>query len=88
MGAMLFHAMRQPCTVAHGKGGRHALAAAGWGLDHVWPFLLRYPLRQIAVIDDVCMWHPTHRANKQGSLYDVEAPYECVRPHSCAWPAC
>ncbi len=25
----------------------------GWGLDFVWPFLLKYPRNKIAVIDQV-----------------------------------
>ena len=30
-------------------------AYTGWGLDMLWPFKLRYPKNQIAVIDEVCM---------------------------------
>jgi hypothetical protein len=33
-------------------------AYTGWGLDFIWPFLLRYPRAKIAVIDEVCMQHP------------------------------
>lgn len=52
-------------------------AIAGWGLDFAWPFLLRYPKRHIAVIDDVCMTHsaPSGQKSGEGNLYSVPVPY-------------
>lgn len=46
----------------------------GWGLDSVWPALLRYPKDRIAVIDAVCMAHtPTEggmgTSGKVNSVY-------------------
>lgn len=29
----------------------------GWGLDYVWPYLLRYPSDEIGIIDAVCVSH-------------------------------
>jgi hypothetical protein len=51
---------------------------AGWGLDWVWPYLLRYPRDSIAVIDEICMVHPHTVGTKsgEGSVYDVWAPYD------------
>lgn len=49
-------------------------AYTGWGLDFVWPFLLKYPRNRIAVIDDVCMIHPAGKKKTQ-SIYDSDAPY-------------
>ncbi len=40
----------------------------------MWPFLLRYPDDRVAVIDEVCMRHPTRKSG--GSLYSVAAPYK------------
>lgn len=50
---------------------------AGWGLDFAWPFILRYPKRHIAVIDDVCMVHSSPAGGKEGegNLYSVPVPY-------------
>jgi len=52
-------------------------AYAGWGLDFTWPFLLRYPKRHIAVIDEVCMTHAAPIGGKtgEGDLYSVPVPY-------------
>ena len=44
---------------------------AGWGLDFVWPFLLRYPRDKIAVVDQVCMFHPPSTPNKANSVYNA-----------------
>jgi hypothetical protein len=74
--ALAPQARAQSSDTLHATGRLLPAPAAGWGLDFVWPFLLRYPKQQIAVIDEVCMWHPKHGANKAGSLYSVEAPYE------------
>ena len=51
------------------------MVAAGWGLDFVWPFLLKYPKDKIAVLDDVCIYHPHSSAKSGPGLYDVKAPY-------------
>ena len=55
-----------------------AMASSGWGLDHVWPFLMRYPRDRIAVIDAVCMLHPTS---------DIQAGKESVyaNRHPLGW---
>ena len=47
------------------------------GLDFIWPFLLRYPRRHVAVIDDVCMVHSNAAGQSQGenNLYAVPVPY-------------
>ncbi|RMZ54552.1 hypothetical protein APUTEX25_002127 [Auxenochlorella protothecoides] len=45
----------------------------GWGLDWLWPALLSYPPDKVAVIDEVCVYHPkTDRKNS--ALYKLEAP--------------
>jgi hypothetical protein len=52
---------------------------AGWGLDFTWPFLLRYPRRRVAVIDDACMVHSAAQGSKRGAegdLYAVPVPYD------------
>ncbi len=49
----------------------HHSIAAGWGLDFVWPFLLRYPRDRIAVVDQVCMFHPPSTPNKANSVYNA-----------------
>lgn len=46
---------------------------SGWGLDHIWPHLLGYPHKGIAVIDEVCMTHPIQQPNKQ-SVYARKRP--------------
>ncbi len=44
---------------------------SGWGLDFVWPKLVENPERQIAIIDDVTVWHtrpvggPNYKALKE-----------------------
>lgn len=48
----------------------------GWGLDFVWPFLLHYPLDKIAVVDEVCIYHPPSNPQRGTSLYTAEAPYD------------
>ena len=55
-----------------------AMASSGWGLDHIWPFLMRYPRDKIAVIDAVCMLHPT---------FDIQAGKESVyaNRHPLGW---
>ncbi|KFM26396.1 hypothetical protein F751_4889 [Auxenochlorella protothecoides] len=50
-------------------------AYTGWGLDFVWPFLLKYPKNRIAVIDEVCMVHPSKKLSGQ-SIYSSGAPYD------------
>ncbi|KAL4430961.1 hypothetical protein ABPG75_006217 [Micractinium tetrahymenae] len=47
----------------------------GWGLDFVWPFLLRYPVDKIAVVDQACVYHPPSLPQKGSSLYAAEAPF-------------
>ncbi|KAL6776590.1 hypothetical protein ACKKBG_A21765 [Auxenochlorella protothecoides x Auxenochlorella symbiontica] len=47
----------------------------GWGLDWIWPDLLGYPSDKIAVIDEVCLFHPESARFKRNSLYKVVAPY-------------
>lgn len=37
--------------------GLPLLACAGFALDFIWPYLLRYPRDEIAVIDAVCVGH-------------------------------
>mgnify|MGYP003342871938 CR=1 FL=1 len=39
----------------------------GWGIDHVWPHLLHYPSRGIAIIDAIAMEH----TNPIGGSYSV-----------------
>lgn len=42
----------------------------GWGLDWLWPALLSYPPDKVAVIDEVCVYHPkTDRKNS--ALYKL-----------------
>ena len=48
-----------------------AAAAAGWGLDCVWPFLLGYPRDKVAVLDDVCMFHAADRRSGGASIYSA-----------------
>eukprot|EP00887_Chlorella_sp_A99_P005466 scaffold1.g5466.t1 len=50
-------------------------AYVGWGLDFVWPFLLKYPKDKIAVIDQVCVFHPPSTGLKSNSVYSADAPY-------------
>lgn len=47
----------------------------GWGLDFVWPFLLKYPTNRIAVLDEVCMVHPEKKKGSK-SIYSSGAPYD------------
>jgi hypothetical protein len=35
------------------------VARTGWGIDLIWPKLMGFPARKIAVIDDVCCVHPS-----------------------------
>jgi hypothetical protein len=77
-GAPAAGACRQPTTLqllyaagclgahikAHSKACLATVTQSPAGLDFVWPFLLHYPTNRIAVIDDICMCHPT---NKTGS---------------------
>ncbi|KDD75400.1 hypothetical protein H632_c702p0, partial [Helicosporidium sp. ATCC 50920] len=49
-------------------------ASVGWGLDYVWPFLLNYPRDKVAVIDEVCMYHPKMQSEKQ-SIYRQRNPW-------------
>ena len=44
----------------------------GWGLDYVWPLLLGYPLRGIAIIDAIPMDH----TQPQGATYDTRQALE------------
>lgn len=41
----------------------------------MWPFLLKYPKNRIAVIDEVCMVHPSKKLSGQ-SIYSSGAPYD------------
>ena len=51
---------------------------AGWGLDWLWPFLLGYPPKQVAFIDEVCVIHPkkTLQDPDKVSMYSI-----LKRPH-------
>jgi hypothetical protein len=70
--------------------GREALArlahtfresVSGWGLDFVWPHLLKYPARQIAILDATPVVHT--RARGSGATYKTYARTG-VRPrHEC-----
>lgn len=46
---------------------------AGWGLDSLWPFLLKYPRDRLAIIDDVCMIHPNRIKEPGTNVYDAAA---------------
>lgn len=53
----------------------------GWGLEFVWPFLLNYGRTQVAIIDEVCYFHPLLQPPKQ-TLYESEHPLGlCVCTH-------
>lgn len=57
---------------------RTLFPCAGWGLDWLWPFLLGYPARQVAFIDDVCVIHPQKELQdpRKVSMYSVmQRPY-------------
>ena len=47
--------------------------SAAYGLDWVWPFKLGFPQNRIAIIDDVCVIHPTKATQSLGkaSMYDT-----------------
>lgn len=50
-------------------------ASSGWGLDHVWPFLMDYPRDKIAVVDAVCMLHPAQEIQEgKESVYANRHP--------------
>jgi hypothetical protein len=54
-------------------------AFTGWGLDFVWPFMMRYPRRRVAVLDEICMVHSAPSGSKgggEGDLYTVPVPYD------------
>lgn len=44
-------------------------SASGWGLGCVWPYLLNYPLRKIAILDKTPVTHS--RPVRTGTLYDT-----------------
>lgn len=46
---------------------------AAYGLDWVWPFKLGFPQDRIAIIDEVCVIHPTKATQSLGkaSMYDT-----------------
>ncbi|KAL3132101.1 hypothetical protein ABBQ32_008710 [Trebouxia sp. C0010 RCD-2024] len=48
-------------------------ADSGYGLDWIWPFLLKYADNKIAVIDEVCIIHPRQSLQQLGkmSMYDT-----------------
>lgn len=46
--------------------------AIGWGMDHVWPKLLGYPERGIAIIDSITMKH----TQPIGGNYSINAAFE------------
>ncbi|KAL3156458.1 hypothetical protein ABBQ38_000763 [Trebouxia sp. C0009 RCD-2024] len=48
-------------------------SASGYGLDWIWPFLLKYADNKIAVIDEVCVIHPRQSLQELGkmSMYDT-----------------
>ncbi|KAL3132160.1 hypothetical protein ABBQ32_008768 [Trebouxia sp. C0010 RCD-2024] len=48
-------------------------SASGYGLDWIWPFLLKYSDNKIAVIDEVCVIHPRQSLQELGkmSMYDT-----------------
>ena len=64
-------------------------ALAGWGLDFVWPYLLGYPADRLAVIDEVCMYHPNAAKQPCRSLYDAGEwrPLGVVCMHAGGAPA-
>ena len=54
-------------------------AYTGWGLDFVWPFLLRYPRDSIAIVDAVCVDHAKLPESGRERVYSAEMPRnECV----------
>eukprot|EP00891_Asterochloris_glomerata_P006950 jgi/Astpho2/6950/Aster-01812 len=48
-------------------------AESAYGLDWVWPFKLGFPQDRIAIIDEVCVIHPTKATQSLGkaSMYDT-----------------
>lgn len=54
-------------------GPSMAKARIGWGLDSLWPFLLKYPRDRLAIIDDVCMIHPNRVKEPGTNVYDAAA---------------
>lgn len=54
-----------------------------WGLDWIWPDLLGYPSDKIAVIDEVCLFHPESARFKRNSLYKVGKRKVMVGMPSC-----
>lgn len=54
-------------------------AHTGWGLDFIWPYLLRYPTNKIAVLDEVCVTHTNAAGQRsdgdEGNLYQIPRAY-------------
>lgn len=48
------------------------ISGYGFGADHLWPALLRYPRRGVAVIDAVCIMHPKRVS---GSIYEIRTTF-------------
>lgn len=44
------------------------------GLDIVWPRLLGYPDNKIAIIDEVCMFHPRFQHPRRKRIYSIKHP--------------
>lgn len=51
-------------------------AYTGWGLDFVWPWLLKFPRKSIAIVDGLCMEHPPPHEAQAGKerVYNAEMP--------------
>ena len=49
-------------------------AYTGWGLDFVWPYLMKYPRDKVAVVDAVCIDHAKEAAADRQRLYNVQMP--------------
>ncbi len=45
------------------------VAVSGWGLDYLWPELLGFPDRQIAIIDNVAVRHLNRSEPRGGPFY-------------------
>lgn len=50
-------------------------AYTGWGLDLVWPFLLKFPWDKVAIVDGVCIQHARPEERHGGQrIYDLDMP--------------
>lgn len=48
-------------------------AYTGWGLDFVWPFLLKFPRDKIAIVDSVCLGHKDVKEGRK-RVYSTNMP--------------